>query len=473
MSSDTPKACIRSDAIISQVDSYSYELENPETGGVLKLDDTGYLVAEHFETGDLTVDEVVTSLKEQHHLKISKADVLDFLVRADALNLLETPLEELGIDAQPQNTQEEEYAPTGQIEDRESILKLYRSRVHRFIFSFSPKTWAVLLGVIFLMLIPWPYKVAGTIVVKPIQQMTVRTPVSGTLAEFYVSEGDRVEKGQILAQLDDYQSDIARKQTELARVKAELDKLETGATHAEINRAKKEADLSQKIFSQAKAKAERYRKLFSQNLISEQDFNEAIAISEIKQKEHEQALAQLDLIRGGTRPELIRAKKADLHVLELDLQLLKTLQGLRSIRSPLQGVVISDNLPELIGKKMGPGDPIIIVASDTLLDIEAVIEERDIASIQRGQIMNFKVHALPDETFETKVEKIAPIGELSNSALTKEGGSVFRIHCYLNNSEQKLRPGMTGVGRIFIETRPIGAFVFSRVIRHIKVNYVL
>jgi hypothetical protein len=61
-----------------------------------------------------------------------------------------------------------------------------------------------------------------------------------------------------------------------------------------------------------------------------------------------------------------------------------------------------------------------------------------------------KARALPFETFEDSVDRIAP------AAGTGEVQRTVSVYCSLDNGSAKLMPGMTGYARACIGRRPIG-----------------
>jgi len=460
---------IRADAVVSQVDAFSYQLENPETGATLQLDSTGYLVAEQFESGDRTVAEVAKTLEEAHQLRVPLDQIRLFLFKANELGLLEQPLESLGLERP--SVSQTEYRPEGDVVGAEEIRALEASLFRRLSTRFTKKTWVSLVSLFLFFFCPWPFSISAPLVVRAGMEVTARALTEGVVEKVFVSEGDTVTAGQSLVRLVGYEADIAKKNAEISRVEAELEKLKRGATSAEVNEYQKMVALAQEVTAQAKEKAERSRKLFAQDLISNQQFEEARSDHEIKQKELEKALAQLSLVRGGTRPELIRAKKAELEGLVVDLNLLKSLQSFREIRAPVNGVVVTPRPHELIGQRVQPGDAILSVADISQLLIEATVKEWDITYLQPGQTFHFKIQAMPERTLEGTLTRIAPIGELSQQLTSLEASSSFRIYSSFKNEKLLLRPGMTGVGQVKIGMRTIGILALRRAVRNVRVSY--
>ena len=196
----TPKyPKLREDLQVNQLDPSHYSLLDPRTGASLELDSAGYLVAEQFENGDLTIPEAQQRLLNHHALRLREDEIFEFLRKADQMGLLETPLSQLGMGLEnigktsrfaigSQNESNEE------LDQLRSELKKTRSPFH----AIDKKVWifyAVLAGVF---LFPWKLRVKGPLVIAASQYSYVRAPTSGTIEEALVQEGERVQVGQPL-----------------------------------------------------------------------------------------------------------------------------------------------------------------------------------------------------------------------------------------------------------------------------------
>lgn len=143
--------------------------------------------------------------------------------------------------------------------------------------------------------------------VEPTQAIEIGSPVIGLLDKVYVRRGDRVSKGQVLASLESRAEQAA---TELARFKSEAE----GATRT----AESKIEFSRRKLSRRKEMA-------AEKLMSAQERDDAEA-------EHELAKAELLLAKENKR------------IARLEYQQQSGLLNLRTLRSPIDGVVVAQSL---------------------------------------------------------------------------------------------------------------------------------
>jgi RND family efflux transporter MFP subunit len=203
------------------------------------------------------------------------------------------------------------------------------------------------------------------------EQADISPRVNGRVDAVYVDIGDRVEAGDILAQIEDDQLDEQLSQSEAA---------------LEVNRAvvqQRELELRNQelIF-------ERARGLHESGLTSSEQLEQA-------QTRYDVARAQLNLARA---------------------QLLQAEAGLRELEIRQQRMRIEAPMPGYIGRRfVDPGalvnsnTPIVTVVKLDTLKLVAAVTERDISKVAQGAIGTVYVDALPGERFEGRVARISPL----------------------------------------------------------------
>jgi multidrug resistance efflux pump len=169
------------------------------------------------------------------------------------------------------------------------------------------------------------------------------------------------------------------------------------------------------------------------NLISKQSqyqkqYQESVAghkraDAEIIKAQLDQAAAQLELVEG----EIKRTR----------------------ITSPFKGIVLSGDLSQRLGGSAQKGEVLFEIAPLDSYRMILDIDEGHIGDIKPGQQGRVILSALPDEGFGFVVDKITP---LSNP---KEGKNYFRVEATVKDATERLRPGMTGVGKIYVERRKL------------------
>jgi hypothetical protein len=79
--------------------------------------------------------------------------------------------------------------------------------------------------------------------------------------------------------------------------------------------------------------------------------------------------------------------------------------------------------------------------------INMQVKESRIADVKKGMTGVLHLSALPDTPFHFSVNMLTPLTSV------EEGASYFRVEAYLYDYNEKLRPGMEGVGKIEIDQR--------------------
>lgn len=227
--------------------------------------------------------------------------------------------------------------------------------------------------------------------VEPWQKMNIVPDISGKVARIYVKEGDKVQQGQLLAELD----------TQSLRL--QLRQAEAAAAGARAN------------FEDAKKNKERMDRLFQEKAVSEQQYEKIKLAYEAAQAQLAQAEAALNLLRHN-----------------LDVSQMK---------APFSGVVASKNANEgdVINPMMGSFSPTSGVL--TLMDFSRVkmaieISPNDIAKIKKGQVAKVRVPNLTDQVFEGRVHLVT----LTADPVTKK----FRAEVVVDNPDLVIRPGTFG-----------------------------
>jgi len=117
------------------------------------------------------------------------------------------------------------------------------------------------------------------------------------------------------------------------------------------------------------------------------------------------------------------------------------------ITAPFDGVVVSGDLTQSLGAPVERGAVLYEIAPMTAYRVILQVDERDMASVSVGQTGNILLSAFPQDPIPFDIEKITPV------ATAKEGRNFFRVEAKLQRDEQRLRPGMQGVGKIEVDRR--------------------
>lgn len=185
-------------------------------------------------------------------------------------------------------------------------------------------------------------------------------------------------------------------------------------------------------------------------------------------KELAEANAAVEMLLAGTRPEEIEAAAATLARAEEELNFLEKQQGRLSLHVCIDGTVVTPHLNEKVGQYFNEGDLICEIQEASVLEAEIAIPEKEVSDVQPGQYVTLKARAMPYETFEALVERIAPTALAPATGKTE---STVTVYTRLEHPSPELRPGMTGYARVYCGHEPIGMIAVDYVLRFIRTEY--
>jgi multidrug efflux pump subunit AcrA (membrane-fusion protein) len=113
-----------------------------------------------------------------------------------------------------------------------------------------------------------------------------------------------------------------------------------------------------------------------------------------------------------------------------------------SITAPYDGIVVSGDLSQQIGAPVEQGKKLFEIAPLESYRVILQVDERDIRYVQAQQRGELLVAGLAEEAMPFTVTKVTPV------ATTQDGRNFFRVEARLHQSNDRLRPGMEGVGKI-------------------------
>jgi putative peptide zinc metalloprotease protein len=373
-------------------------------------------------------------------------------------------------------------------------------------------------------------RTGGTFQVRPGTRAEIRAAVAGFLREVRYDEGDRVSEGELIVRMEvpDLATQINQKNAELRESQAKLRKLEAGTRPEEIveqklrvQRAVQWRDMAGQDLARAKqALAEEFLRidqqiaqfrteldyatqalaqsemlynkgvLAGQQLLAEKkkfqvtesQWQQAQALKRARQaegtlekeaelgrrtKELADQKAALSLLEAGSRPEEIEAERAHLARLEEEASYLVGLQDKVLVRATVGGLVTTARLKEKIGQYFEKGALICVIEDVSGIEAEISLPEQEVNGIRTGQTVELKARALPYQTFQARVDRIAP------SALITEGQqqSKVSVYCRLVNPSPELRSGMTGFGRISRGEESVASIVTDRALKYLRTEF--
>ena len=258
--------------------------------------------------------------------------------------------------------------------------------------------------------------------VKAVDLVTVGAQVSGKIEKLYVSIGQTVKMGDMIAEIDSttQQNDVDIAKAKMSCYQAQL----------------KAAKTSLKI---AKKQYQRMQSLKKQNAASTEDLENA-------EDGYESAMSKVAEI------------EASLKETEISLSTAETNLGYTKITAPLDGTIVS--VPVKVGQTINAAmdTPTIVQIADlNQMEIYIEISEGDIGNIKPGVKVTYSVLADMNKVYETTLKSIDPaLTLLTDDQYTEVVDSSEAIYFYgrlvVPNADGKLRIGMTTQNVIYVES---------------------
>lgn len=192
--------------------------------------------------------------------------------------------------------------------------------------------------------------------------------------------------------------------------------------------------------------------------------------------------------------EYVQHDQIDFEIGKIEKEIEKLEEKIQKLRiiAPKSGVILTPRLKEMQGEFFPEGGVFCEIGYLDGVQIRVIISEEDFSEVVEGLPVELKVYAYADKVFHGKVMEISParIESLENPALsTKYGGSLpterlakageipklpfFQITMKIDNPEGLLKPGMTGISKIYCEKRSLIALLWNRILRIIKPERIL
>jgi RND family efflux transporter MFP subunit len=231
----------------------------------------------------------------------------------------------------------------------------------------------------------------ATGVIRPVvgAEINVGSRISGTVVRLPVKIGDRVEAGQLLAELD------------------------SATLVSAVEQAQADMELARSRLAQVESTLDRKRRLTERELLSTENLE--IAVRDVA------------------------VERAQLRASEARLRSAQTVLGYSQIHAPICGVIAEVSTREGETVAAGFSAPTFVTILDLdRLEVLAYIDETDIGRMYVGQQATFTVDTYPGVEFAAKVVAIQPKAQIQGGVVNY----IARLD-FESNSEHILRPEMT------------------------------
>jgi len=265
----------------------------------------------------------------------------------------------------------------------------------------------------------------------------------GSILAVHVREGDRVQTGQLLIEIDDRdsRSQLQKAEAGLREVREGLEEIEQNIRASEAAKGGAEAGRSLAL-----ATFNRYKALLEQKSASQQEFDEVQAKMKIAEAEADRAGRMLQALIAKKSQVLARMEQARADVTSAGIYV-----GYARITSPINGVVVSKQAE--IGLLAAPGVPLMTIEDNSRYRLEVSVEDSMLRQIRLGTPSQVSIDAVGTEEFPRRVTEIVPASDPGSRSSTVKidlldvKGS--------SGSQAVLRSGLYGRARFSIGQKQI------------------
>lgn len=253
------------------------------------------------------------------------------------------------------------------------------------------------------------FRTEGKIALDQNLSTRIFAPYAGRVTELMVASGDHVEKGQLLFVIAAADSVDAQKDFVVALTTR--------------NKAVSQVNLAQIV-------ERRMSSLAKDRAASQREWQEAQA--NLTSSENDSRSAEVALEAARNRLRLVGKTDAEIEAFEKTGALTPD----APVYAPLAGTVLQRKvgMGQYVNAGASESDPVFLIGDTSKVWIVAYVRETDVAKVQIGERLMFKVLTQPDHMFETRIDYVAPGIDPDNRRLL--------VRATVDNADGLLKPEM-------------------------------
>lgn len=285
-----------------------------------------------------------------------------------------------------------------------------------------------------------------------VREVSLAFRQSDRILEMLAEEGDRVQKGQVLARLDtqELKLQLQRLNAEIAAQQSTVDKLHNGTRPEEIRQAEGNLRQAQAAAEHAAGVYQRKRDIYTSIAgISRQELDNAYHDMEAKQATMSVAEAALQEAKAGPRQEDIAGAEAGLQALRNEQLRYIYLLSQYELQAPDDGVIRSRLLEA--GDMASPSKPVFKLSLPGKKWVRAYVPETELGRVYEGQQARVYIDSLPGKAIGGQVGYISGTAEFTPKHVQTEElrtSLVYEVRVYVDDADNVLRLGMPATVRI-------------------------
>jgi HlyD family secretion protein len=292
-----------------------------------------------------------------------------------------------------------------------------------------------------------------------VHQVSLAFNGTGRLATLSAQEGDQVQAGQVLGNLDSRTLSLQLAQAEAQGQASQMALLkfqhgtrpeEIAADRANVASAQADADNASQQLARLKAASSHT----DGQAVSQEDLDSAVARQRMAQAKLDNVQKSLELALRGTRKEDIDEQKAQVDASRAQVDLLKHYLEDMVLIAPVTAVVRSRLMEP--GDMADPQHPVLALEMLSPKWVRTYVNEADLGRLKMGSPASVTTDSRPDQTIPGRVGYIASIAEFTPKTVQTEElrtSLVYEVRILVEDPANRLRLGMPATVRIAVDAK--------------------
>lgn len=302
----------------------------------------------------------------------------------------------------------------------------------------------VLLALAIAALLPYRYEMGGDAEVLPLVRATISPEMDGVIEEIFVSSGQQVKAGTVLARMADYQfvneieiieADIAAKQNEILR-------FQTTPSNAEIKLAEEHVNTARIQYTYTESRLQRQQTLIERGFVSQQSYEDIRRDLDRDRQLLAEAVSNLAAVKDQINPFQIAQLRDELQKLVRRANAYRDQLKHTRLTAPFDGRVVTGDLQYQRNSYFEAGKVLAEIENTSMVFVRIAVPEYDYVDILPGASVRVRLWAFPQREF------IGTVEEIESTAVDKTYGTIINVKSRFSNEQMLLKSGLTGFAKV-------------------------
>jgi len=269
------------------------------------------------------------------------------------------------------------------------------------------------------------------------RKVMLASEAGGTIEKLYFEKGDRVRKGQVLAEIGTSSIRLRVREAKAAveAAMSTFEKVETGSRPEEIRIAEAALKEAEAGLLESEKNYIRIRDLSESQSASKSEYDSAKRMVDMARARMESARQQLALVRQGPRAEDRKTARANLEQAEANLAVAKDWLRKSRLIAPCDGIIAFREIEEGEVIVVPPVTVITQVVDLDRMKIKVSVGEKDIHVLTEQKVFEFTIDAFPHETFSSRLFFLSPTADPATRS--------FPVEFMVEKPDERMADGMT------------------------------